>query len=95
MARDDFRRWLCACLIPCFVFAATSVHAVPVAFDMGTEDSALEEGFVRVTADQAYSAEAGFGWVSGLYRSFDTSPPKENINPTAMVGSSHCASRSR
>lgn len=33
-------------------------------FDMGTADSALRDGFTRVTAKSLYSSEAGFGWQS-------------------------------
>ncbi|NLS94369.1 MAG: hypothetical protein GXX96_19605 [Planctomycetaceae bacterium] len=31
-------------------------------FDMGTDDSPLRDGFIRVTAKSAYSPEAGYGW---------------------------------
>ncbi|MCL4206971.1 MAG: hypothetical protein KJ000_31195 [Pirellulaceae bacterium] len=33
-------------------------------FDMGTAESALRDGFTRVTAQSLYSSEAGFGWQS-------------------------------
>ena len=52
-----------------FVFAfllaaAQSVPAAPGLFDLGSGQSAVWEGFTRVTPDSVFSPQAGFGWQS-------------------------------
>lgn len=46
------------------VLIASSAQAAPLFFDMGTDNSAVWEGFTRVTAKSVYSDAAGFGWKS-------------------------------
>lgn len=43
---------------------APSVTAAPQLYDMGTDQSAVWNGFERVTAATVYSQESGFGWQS-------------------------------
>lgn len=42
--------------------AAGACHAAAFLHDIGTDDSALTQGFTRVTERHAYSTEQGFGW---------------------------------
>jgi hypothetical protein len=44
---------------------ASSAPARPFLFDLGTEDSALRQGFTRITPKSVYSKAAGFGWRRG------------------------------
>lgn len=43
---------------------APSLFAAPGLFDMGTAKSAVWEGFSRVTPENVFSPQAGFGWQS-------------------------------
>jgi len=47
-----------------FILASTAAaaHAAPLLYDMGTPDSAVWDGFTRVTPASAWSDAAGFGW---------------------------------
>ena len=46
------------------VVAAQSVWAAPALFDMGTENSAVWEGFTRVTPQHVFTDKSAFGWQS-------------------------------
>jgi hypothetical protein len=50
------------------LLASAAAAAEPKLFDFGTADSALREGFARVTPASIYTKETGFGWkaVDGL-----------------------------
>lgn len=52
-------RWLLGLLVLTIPVMAC---AAPLLFDMGTEESAMMDGYTLVTADSVYTAEAGFGW---------------------------------
>jgi hypothetical protein len=41
------------------------VRAAPLRFDMGTAESELRPGFVRITRSSVYDKENGYGWRSG------------------------------
>lgn len=51
-------------IISALLASVISAGAAPLLFDMGTDSSAVWEGFTRVTAASAYSDGAGFGWQS-------------------------------
>ncbi len=42
-------------------------------FDMGTSDSPLKEGCTRITQDDMYSSDNGFGWIEKPASAFDRS----------------------
>jgi len=44
------------------VSATAAEGSFSMKFDMGTADSPLKEGFLRLTPDTTYSAERGYGW---------------------------------
>ena len=79
MIRFAVRKLLCCCLVSSLVLLAGTTYAATRAFDMGTDASPVEKAFVRVTADQLYSEQRGFGWLGGPYQSFDTSLPTTDV----------------
>jgi hypothetical protein len=46
------------------LLGAVAANAAPYLYDMGSPDSAVWEGFTRVTPASAWSPAAGFGWRS-------------------------------
>ena len=44
---------------------ANVLHAQPLRFDCGTLTSPVMSGYQRLTADDAYSTERGYGWQAG------------------------------
>ncbi len=65
------------------LMASAASHAAPMAFDMGTAASPVAAGFVRVTAESAYTPESQYGWLAGMRTHFDTSRPAADIAFTA------------
>ena len=58
--------WAFALLLSCNpAFAAR-----PALFDMGTDNSPLADGFVRVTADDIYSSQRGYGFLTAGHESY-------------------------
>ncbi|MFQ6098473.1 MAG: hypothetical protein ACE5O2_12175, partial [Armatimonadota bacterium] len=47
-----------------FVCVACAARGDVYLFDMGTDESALREGFARVTKGGAFSEQAGYGWAA-------------------------------
>jgi hypothetical protein len=45
-------------------------------FDMGTDDSPLAEGYIRITAETTYSPQLGYGWTTAGHTSFTTQTPE-------------------
>jgi len=55
--------------------SASAAVSLPARFDLGTETSPVEEGFVPVTADTIYSLERGYGWVEQGHESLESERP--------------------
>jgi len=47
-------------------------------FDMGTETSPLEEGSTRVTPNDSYDSQRGYGWVTSEHEGFPGQEPPES-----------------
>jgi len=56
-------RWIVLVLV--LGVTAPTAPAKPFLFDLGSEDSALRQGFTRITPKSVYSKAAGFGWRHG------------------------------
>ncbi|MFH0796373.1 MAG: hypothetical protein V2A65_04865 [Candidatus Omnitrophota bacterium] len=55
------------CIALCILcMTVGSVHGQEYLFDFGPEDSALAEGFTRVTVGNGYSKEQGYGWTTDI-----------------------------
>lgn len=69
-----FLLWAVTGLVSC------SEHDVQQAYlyDMGTEKSAVEKGYTRVTQSSTYNEQAGYGWLSKAGGAFDTLAGKWN-----------------
>jgi len=51
----------------------------PILFDMGTENSPVERGYVRVTAKDLYNARKGYGFLEESSRSFVLQAPRSDF----------------
>ena len=51
----------------------------PILFDMGTEKSPVERGYVRVTAKDLYNARKGYGFLEESSRSFVLQAPRRDF----------------
>ncbi len=80
MRKVDRRKMLVCLAAFLAAFTAARSWAAPLKLDMGTADSPVAPGFVRVTADQRYDAAKGFGFVEGPYTSFNTTGPSPHVN---------------
>ncbi|HXK60940.1 MAG TPA: hypothetical protein PLP42_13710 [Acidobacteriota bacterium] len=56
-----------------FHLAVASTSGVTFRFDMGTEQSPVKKGFIKVDPTTSYSQERGYGWL-GRYQSADVTP---------------------
>jgi len=62
------------------VFAGATGDFVPLRFDMGTEGSPVAPGYVRVTSENTYSAEVGYGWIGTGLTGFTTDTPEREAH---------------
>jgi len=81
MSKAGFVRssWCCVAALV-LLLAAGQAWAMPLKFDMGTDDSPLSAEFVRVSADRSYDPGKGFGFIGGPYTSFNTTHPSPHVN---------------
>ncbi|MBI1788278.1 MAG: hypothetical protein HYR60_12100, partial [Acidobacteria bacterium] len=55
----------------------SGLWAATLRFDMGTGQSPVAPGFIRVTADTQFNARQGYGWESTGQAGFDVPRPPE------------------
>jgi len=88
--------------VKCFSMVIFSVIALQVSFaaeksiyrfDMGTPDSPLKEGYVKITPEDVYSPSKGYGWKTKPATAFDRPKSRckarwyQNFWGTQIVGS--------
>jgi len=60
----------------CVVNLASAAVSAPARFDLGTENSPVHGGFVRVAGKTLYSPELGYGWLETGHESFQVERPE-------------------